>query len=297
MTIAVAFLIFCNIGTLSDQHKTQVNNIVSFLRMKTPDPALGITTVMTTCCRKNVPDVSIIKKHFESLEMAPMLKDRIVLAFDGAIQIDNTLHKKCKDSCDSVKYKEYIDHVVALANMHFRHVEYIVSPHRVCLKSSLKNAFSLVKTDFVYICQEDLILKTPVNVQLLLEIIAEYSIVDVIRLSTETNQYHIDYTEHSCKKRPSVEQINVNGVLLTKSSQYSDQNQITHREYYERVIFPNTVDGDFMEHQIECASFTQPELYGTMWYLGDFHDGQSDWLDGRNQIPVASRGHGDKLEY
>ena len=260
----------------------------SYERARTPDVLKGITSVMTLCCRHSVPNASMVQRNFESMIQIPTLREHIVLGFDGhALQRGVDVHEKCKGSCHATKYDAYINDVVALARLYFREVEYVVAPSRVCLTLNLKAAIAKVKTDFIYVCQEDLPVKKYFDVPSLMNIIANYSGVELIRIVRETNAYHMKWTSDHCRSRYGLPAekvtIHLDGFDFTRCDQFSDQNHITYVDFYTDAVWPHVHPGDFMEDQLICAYGSHPHLASTMWFLGTENEGYYiEDLDGRN---------------
>lgn len=265
------------------------NNVrIRYLRTVHPDAQKGITTVMTLSCRKNVPNTTVIKRHFDSLIKVPSLLERVVLGFDGFKPEDDfNIHTKCRGSCDPSKYSAYVQEVVDMAHQYFHEVEFIMAPKRVCLTSNLKAAMEKVKTDFIYVCQEDLPIAKAFDIYALMDVISKNSEIDLIRVVHSSNAYHINWTDDHCRNKynspPVAEKKIYDGLTFTRCDQFSDQNHITYKDFYTHAIWPYVVEGDFMEHQLICAYGSHPHLYSTMWYLGDENDGFFIYdLDGRN---------------
>jgi hypothetical protein len=63
--------------------------------LKNKDNSL-ITTIITTCCRKNTLNASIIKSTIESLKIIPELSKQVIIVFDGGpIKNKKDINKKC----------------------------------------------------------------------------------------------------------------------------------------------------------------------------------------------------------
>jgi len=256
---------------------------VRYTRRRAPDASKGITTVLTTCCRSNVPSIHIIQRQFEGCRLVPELLDRIVIGFDGAALGPVQIHNKCRGECDVEKYEIYIRSVIELARRYFKSVDYVVAPYRSCLTLNLKAALKRVTTDFVYICQEDLVIKTSFDVLAIMRIIAASTQIELVRVSLNANDFHIKFTRNFCGNMKPLTFLKEGAHTFTRCDQYADQNHITYVDFYNDAIFPHVKEGDFMEHQLICAHSSHPHLDSTMWFLGEQNGGDYvAHLDGRN---------------
>jgi hypothetical protein len=247
-----------------------------------------ITTLLNSCCRPDVPDITIIETQLRSLALSPLLRERIILGFDGPVASSKWVHTKCNGECDDRKYKIYIDRVVELAKSLFDSVEYVVMPQRSCLRDTLRAIMDLSITEFVFVVQEDLPLVKHCPVAEIMAAITQDPEVDLVRLAVGTNEEHHSFTEEYCIKLgleppPTILMTKTHpGLFLTECIQFSDQNHITYKSFYERYVWPQTESGDFMEHQLMC-SYAIAAIPSTLWFLGARNEGSySGNLDGRN---------------
>ena len=150
----------------------------------------------------------------------------------------------------------------------------------------------MCETNFLHIVQEDILLKKTFDLKSVIDTIKNYPRIDLIRLSKGKNKDRNQYTIKRCQKiwkkditSFNPETIKVNGLTLSRSNQYSDQNHITTKEFYEKYVFPNVKEGDFMEHFIMCEATGlfpgKDKLPDTLWHLGDYDDGYTNHKNGR----------------
>ena len=160
-------------------------------------------------------------------------------------------------------------------------------PERSCLTTALKKGIELCNTCFINIVQEDLILIRKFDLDSIINSIKTNKHIDLVRYNKDTNLETYNCTIRRCKdwskynsKMEIKKTININGLILTRSNQYSDNCHITTKEFYEKYIFPNVNNYDFMEHSIMCE--VGNIIPDTLWNLGRYNDGNFiKNLDGR----------------
>lgn len=248
------------------------------------DNLVGITTIITTNCRKNAPNIDILTENVKSLsKYTPILSKKLIIVFDGGNIQNDKLSKKCKDPCNLNNYDIYIKNIKKnipklLPNSN---IKYLIMPERSCLSNSLKAGIQIAETEFINIMQEDLIINKPFDVINIINAIKNNEKIDIIRYSKESNMSHeVGWSWCYKGNLPSQENIQINNLLLSKASNYTDNNHISTKSFYNEYIFPNVNDFDFMEHQLGCP--VNNKVPSTIWYLGNYDDG--DYvihLDGR----------------
>jgi len=289
-TCCVLFAVLClflknNSIESSTGKANHLAHILKNCRGKNPDASLGITTVLTTCCRGNVPNVDIIRRQFEGLSLSPALLARVVIGFDGIDVKSDNIDGKCRGDCDGDKYRSYISEVIRMAQSRFQSVDYAIAPERVCLSVNLKNAMRKATTDFVYVCQEDMVLAKPIDVFALIQLMAEVPGIDLVRPAHHGVASDRRVSDGVCRMdAPKILTISVGGLTFTKSDNFSDQNHITFKSFYDEAVWPYVEEGGFMEHQLFCAYDRHPHLNFRMWCLGNAHDGYFEHMDGRHAI-------------
>ena len=262
-----------------------LSHVLKNHRKTIPDPSRGITTVLTTCCRNNVPNVDIIKKQFEGLTLAPVLLSSVVIGFDGIDVRSDNIDGKCRGSCDEEKYKKYISDVIRLAHSYFQNVDYVIAPERVCLSVNLKNAMQKAATDFVYVCQEDMMLAKPIDIVALIQLMAATPGIDLVRPAHHGVASDRKVSNSTCKTdAPNLLTISLGQFTFTRSDNFSDQNHITYKAFYEEAVWPYIDYGSFMEHQLFCAYETHPHLQSRLWCLGGENDGYYTHMNGRHAM-------------
>ena len=287
---------------MSSKEKNSVRNINSISKKKTIDRIvkkggadIDITTILNTCCRNNTPDDTIIINNIKNIKKYnSSLLENLIIVFDGKEIKNPEIHPKCKGSCDILKYDIYIKNVKKKTKeiLPTSNIKFIVMPERSCLTTSLKKGIQMCETKFLHTVQEDLSLKKTFDLKSVIDTIQNDPRVDLIRLNTGENKQHNEYTIKRCRKIRKIdissfnpETIKVNGLTLSRSNQYSDQNHITTKEFYEKYVFPNVKEGDFMEHFIMCEATGlfpgKDKLPDTLWHLGDYDDGYTNHKNGR----------------
>ena len=246
-----------------------------------------ITTIITTCCRKSAPDTNMIVDNVKKIQQfAPTLTKKIIIVFDGPIIKNNALDSKCKGPCHLENYTEYVKNtkeriVELLPNSEIRFIE---MSERSCLVNSLRAGIDAADTEFINIVQEDLILQKPLPVETMISAIRYNPGIDIVRYNTRTNEWHDNYCQHVGPSRTSTlpkHIISINDTYFSKARQYSDQCQISTKEYYYKFVFPNVNEFSFMENHIACE--IEKKIPGTIWHLGRYHEGYYvDHGDGRN---------------
>jgi len=209
--------------------------------------------------------------------------NRIVIGFDGAQVKDNLIHQKCRGHCNVRHYDEYINAVLRIAAMYFKSVDHIIMPVRSCLSSTLKASMKRVNTEFVYVCQEDISLVRPFRLEAILNVMATDHSLGIVRPTAASNKFQRDYINWHCKypMKKLVEK-SVGELVFLECHEYSDQNHISTLSFYKAHVWPQVMDGDFMEHDIACAD-NFPGLSGHIWLIGNLDDGNyCRHNDGRN---------------
>ena len=118
-----------------------------------------ITTIITTCCRKNTLNTSILKNTIESLKIIPELSKQVIIVFDGGPIINKKdIDKKCISECDNKLYDQYKIDIKNISQdiLGVDNVIFVYLKNRSCLSHSLHIGMNLVKTKYVNIVQEDL---------------------------------------------------------------------------------------------------------------------------------------------
>lgn len=246
-----------------------------------------ITTIITTCCRKSAPDASIILENIRNLKKySPKMIKNLIIVFDGGLIKSNTnLHDKCKNDCNIKNYKIYIENIKKEVKniLPNSNVKFIEMDKRSCLTNSLKAGIDNSETKFINIVQDDLILVKKIDFEKIKDIINKNEDIQIIRYNRDLNSYHQKYTKKICpnKKFSKEFTIEINGIKLSKSNQYCDNNHITTKEFYYNYIFPNVKKYNFMEHSLICEVGNL--IPDKIWHLGNYNDGNYlNNKDGRN---------------
>ena len=246
-----------------------------------------VTSIITTCCRKNTPDTSIIKQTIESLKIVPELSKQVIIVFDGGPIInEKDINEKCKTECNNDLYNEYKNNVqkISVDILGIDNVMFVYLKNRSCLSHCLHTGMNLIKTKFVNIVQEDLPIIRKFDFNYVIKIMNKYKDVNIIRYSIGKNIFHNEWGKKHCFKVEN-EEIRVldenDSIKISKALHYSDNNQISTKEFYDKYIWPNVNKYSFMENDLLCIS--NNVLKDKIWFIGDYEDGDySGNNDGRN---------------
>jgi len=235
-----------------------------------------ITTIITTSPIQSM-DGSYFKETIDSLKHIPELKNSpIVICFDGGKVLNDKLDGKCKnlnDEIDIKQYEDYKNEVKKYVLSSFPNVVITEAKERICLTQNIHNGMKLVKTKFVNVMQHDLPIIKSFDLDNIIKTIDENDYVKYVRYVLEKNRFHEEYNKKSGAPILPHRKIQKNGLTFSICSQWSDQNHITTKKYYDDIIFPETLNKfSFMEHDLLSKPPTNHKRYGT-WYLGDLDDG------------------------
>ena len=286
--LLITIIILNIIGTISYViHRSNDFYVDKFIQRKIildNIPDIDVTTIINTCCRHNTPDDSIIKQCIQSLKKIPELTKYIIIVFDGSyINQEKYIHKKCKDKCDNEKYEIYKKKVIKFTKDLYPNsdLQFIEMKERSCLTTSLKKGMSKAKTEYINLMQEDLIINKKFDAKNILKIMNEYDDMSIVRYSKGSNLSHEKYGKQlGIKNIKSI--IQINDYIFSKSNEYSDNNHITTKTFYDKHVWPRVKSCDFMEHSISISD-KMKDFPSEMWYIGDYNDGNYiRHLDGRN---------------
>lgn len=282
----ILFLIIYNLVLKSSLNNYKNNDHTIDGSLENKDNSL-ITTIITTCCRKNTLNTNIIKNTIESLKIIPELSKQVIIVFDGGPIInEKDIDKKCISECNDDLYNKYKEDIKKISQdiLGIDNVMFVYLKNRSCLSHSLHTAMNLVKTKYVNIVQEDLAIIKNFDFNNLINIMNKYDDIKILRYSKKTNNHEEEYAKIiGCKL--SDQEIRFldqnNSIKISKASQYSDNNHISTKEFYDKYIWPNIKKYSFMEHDLVCIN--NNNLKDKIWYIGDYQDGYYiKHLDGRN---------------
>jgi hypothetical protein len=252
-------------------------------------PINKITTIITTAPLKSMPSIDVIKQTIDSLKLIPFFYNNpVIIAFDGAWvdKKDNSIHPKCRhltSPTDMARYDIYKKRVKEYASTYLPNATFVELPKRGCLKNNLQNALDNVKTKYINIVQDDLVFVNSFDVVKLINIMEKRPDIKYIRYVDDINM-HNRWTKNHCHiKSMDTSTIVVDGVALSKSNQYVDQNHLTTLDYYRNIIMPEVKSGDFMEHHHICKPYKNFKKYGS-YFLGSPKNNipYMKHIDGRN---------------
>jgi len=125
-----------------------------------------------------------------------------------------------------------------------------------------------VKTEFVFVCQEDISLTKPFQLAAIMEAMANDPRLGIVRPGVQMNNGHIQWINKQCGYHHTKQVVkSINGLELMQVDEYSDQNHVSTKSFYEKWVWPRVPDGDFMEHIIGCARHF-PGIAGRTWLVG-----------------------------
>ena len=286
MIVVLFIFLFILIYKSTSKSYYSMDDYIVDSSLKNKDNSL-ITTIITTCCRKNTLNASIIKSTIESLKIIPELSKQVIIVFDGGpIKNKKDINKKCISECNEDLYDKYKKDVKKISEdiLGVGNVMFVYLKNRSCLSHSLHTAMNLVKTKYVNIVQEDLSIIKKFDFKYMIDIMNKYDDIKILRYARKTNNYEEEYAKLiGCKL--SKQEIRFldknNSIKISKASQYSDNNHISTKEFYDKYIWPNVKKHSFMEHDLVCIN--NNSLKDKIWYIGDYEDGYYiKHLDGRN---------------
>ena len=278
--ITIISLKLCN----NNKYKKQFIIDSNIIYLTSPDD-MDITTIITTCCRNNVPKIDQIKATLFSLKLyLPLASFNLIIVFDGAeINDSYIIDNKCQDFCNADLYKIYIENVKQFVHSDFpiSWTRFIELPYRKCLRDSLKAGIDACDTEFINIMQEDLQIIKPFDIKQIINIIKVNSDIDIIRYSYKSNDSHEEHMKSICIENELLKEIKEIGKLnFSRANGFSDQNHISTKTFYKDTIFKNTNNGNFMEHDLLCE--LGKNIPRTIWMIDDYDGGwYIDHLDGR----------------
>jgi len=282
---------------LKSEEELNVSEKNHTLKFEKFQPQYQITTIITTSpilCMKNI---NIISETIDSLFINPILvNNHVIICFDGGpLDPNNIIDEKCANLGNEIniyEYETYKNKVKAYALTLLPYVSFSELLFRGCLTNNIHNSFHMIKTEYINIMQHDLPIIKSFDIESIIKIMEHDKLVKLVRYVYDTNNFHNEYTKNFIKYDPKkykallpMQKKIYGDVILTICSQWSDQNHITSKKYYEDVVFPVTLlKGSFMEHFMFCLPIEDHKKYGT-WFLGEIYDGYYiKHTDGRNNI-------------
>ena len=251
---------------------------------KTPDLREGVTTIITTAPQPSIPSPHLIVNTVKSLSLIPLFQTSpVIIGFDGCKVTNPNLDVKCKSIFSCSKYNEYKKNVKREVLKIISHAVFVELPERGCLSSLLHRCMENVETDFVNVMQQDLPIVKKFEAKKVINAMRDNSDMDLVRYVYDKNKYHEDWTSNHCSKVLKPKTITIDDLQFTQCSQWSDTNHIAKMEHYKDIVWPNTKQFSFMEHEILC--YPVKHNYRKIWYLGKISDGHYiKHTDGRNAV-------------
>ena len=230
--VALGFVCLLYTYLLNNNHQPShpINN--PSLVPKFTDPSVEVldkstTIIITSNLIPSHPSINMINETFHSahkflIGLSPTVP--VIITCDGLK--DKTTPE------DTARYDEYLTALKSLFNERHHHV--LRSKTRLGLTWNIKQAMELVDTEFVYLLQHDMPFILPIKHQRVIKSMNEYSILRVVRFNKRRN---IPIPRE--KKLFGVTTVvdDVNGVKFTRTSNWSDNNHLTRKSYWEE-IFP-----------------------------------------------------------
>lgn len=243
------FVLFCPVDLFS----MDVASKVTFITTTSPSvshPRTIFIQMTQFSFWKNVPDFDSIPK---------------IIVFDAP--------KKPEDKARYDQYKENMKKIVA-THPHFKNTKLVFLEKWGCLVGALKEAFKHVKTEYVFLHQDDFELVKPIDLKGLLSAMDKNHNIKMVRLNSGINavglsnacDFHIDdYVEGGTT------------FPILRTPGWGDNDHIARKDYYDNFVFPTIGDKPtFMEAVLmkPCATeFPQQHLkYGTYLY-GPWNEG------------------------
>lgn len=238
-----------------------------------------LTIVITTAPSLCNGSLRIIRSTLESLKSYSTLRGvHLIVGFDGVHVIAAPpVHEKCSTAYSEHVYNIYKKSVKAYVSLLFDSYEFVELEHRSCLTTLLRTSMDKVQTRYVLIMQDDLSLvgNDKIDFESLIKAMEAYpDEFGIINLRTwPSNAFHIKWENETCDKnvmeKIPLRKFRFGNLELSSSRCYSDQVQISTKDFYDRYVWSVVPDFDFMEHYLQCG-----RLHPTnqIWNLGSDSD-------------------------
>jgi len=181
------------------------------------------------------------------------------------------------DRANYEAYKENLKTLVA-RHPHFKNTQLIFCEEWVCLVGALKEAFKQVKTDYVFIHQDDFEICLPIDLHGLIDAMDKNHSIKHVRLNSGVNNIKLS---NSCDRYLDEYIEGGSDFPLLRTVGWSDNDHFARKDYYENFIFPLIGDEKtFMEAKLMTAAaqafnadpIDHIKLYGSYLY-GHFNEG------------------------
>lgn len=248
-----------------------------------------ITTIITTAPYSHMNESFHLQHAVQSLSRVPMLLENpVFICFDGG-EIDPSvpLNPRCAHPTDLAEYERYKDRNKSWILERVPHAQFFELPFRGCLTRNIHQCFHKIETEYIHIMQHDLPIEKEIPLLCILEVMNQHPEIKLVRYAARAeNRFHEEFTRDAMgiESLPQ-EEVELEGTRFSRCNQWSDQNHITTRRYYQDLVFPETLPQyGFMENHLLFKPITNHTRYGT-YYLGGYEDGgYCRHSDARNTI-------------
>lgn len=216
-----------------------------------------LTIIITASVIPSHPDITIIKETMKSLDLLNHKNSKIILAHDYS---------------DKKEYKEYLKNLENyIKNMD--NVQIVVRDDWGHLTGNIRNAIKYVKTRYILVIQHDLPFIKEVDIHKVIEDMKTTPELKSIRFNKRNNNkilgwekemnYNNLYNKIQFKKNYS----------YISTPNWSDQNHLTTKKYYQDIVFKISKNKSFMEDSLKNIKRDDKylEKFGT-FIFGDINE-------------------------
>jgi len=246
-----------------------------------------ITTIITTSPYKKMDFKNHLYKTVDSLRKIPELyRSPVIIGFDGSdLNPKREVDPRCAHPTDVAQYEAYKDEVKRTVRNLLPNVIFVEAPERLCLTGNIRQCMDRVETKYVNIMQHDMPITKRFPLDKIINLLeSDPEKFKLVRYACYMpNHGHEEWTRAMTHASLTHSTLRFQGQTFSRCNQWSDNNHITTRDYYEKIVFPITLSkNSFMEHELIFHPVNKHNVYGT-YYLGDYDDGPyCSHTDGRN---------------
>ena len=254
----------------------------------------NITTIITT---SPYPSTNVeqyyefhLRKTLLSLRHIPELfYSKVIIGFDGdRVSQEFKIDTRCQQDIDPQLYQTYKQIVKQDSVLILPRVQFVECPYRYCLTRNLYECMKHVNTKYVNIMQQDLPIIKPFRLSVILDLMeSNPQKYKWVRYSCRSNQDHERFLQEISQKPLALphSSFSFQGQIFSRCNQWSDQDHISTKEYYDTIVFPTTLPRmGFMEQDLRFRPIQEHDVFGT-YYLGNHQDGHyCEHTDGRKHV-------------
>ena len=265
-----------------------LNLIKTWNTFGSPSPKKeDITVIISASHLDSHPEITFIKEVIESLDLTGLSENTPVLLSHDQLKPGIEGYDDKQKS-----YEEYFANLEQYVKTSPRNLQIVKAPEWGHLTRSLKNAVSLVETEYMLVLQHDIHIRREIPVAKMLKLMKKYKRIKHLRFNVRKNFPIFMWWDGYCKDGKCLfGEEEYDGVKLCVTPAWSDQNHLATKEYYENVVFPDCTndDGeliyDFMENRLNGMCHHNHSRYGTYIYGEYGAPRTSRHSDGRKSSP------------